>query len=54
MHDELYNQYMIVIKENGILRQNVMEMQEQINKFQIRIKELIKELEDFQLKYGKN
>tara|TARA_B100000745_G_scaffold203823_1_gene134584 strand:- start:327 stop:497 length:171 start_codon:yes stop_codon:yes gene_type:complete len=55
MHDDLYDQYMSVIQENSILRHNVAEMQEQIHNFQVRIKELIEEINNYELaKYGKN
>lgn len=52
--DELYNQYIIVVKENNILRHSVVEMQEEIHNFQIRIKELREEIDHYQLEYGKN
>ena len=55
MHDNLYNQYISVVEENNILRRNVAEMQEQIHNFQVRIKELIEEINNYELaKYGKN
>ena len=55
MHDDIYDQYMSVIQENSILRHNVAEMQEQIHNFQVRIKELIEEINNYELaKYGKN
>ena len=46
---------MSVIQENSILRHNVAEMQEQIHNFQVRIKELIEKINNYELaKYGKN
>ena len=51
----LIAQLMYVIQENSILRHNVAEMQEQIHNFQVRIKELIEKINNYELaKYGKN
>ena len=54
MHDELYNQYMSVIKENSIMRRNIGEMQEEIHNLQVRVKELREEVDHYKLEYGKN
>jgi|TARA_B100001167_G_C16570220_1_gene212149 hypothetical protein len=38
---ELYKLYLAVIRENGLLKNNIVEMQKQIHDLQIRVKELI-------------
>jgi hypothetical protein len=38
---ELYKLYLAVIRENGLLKNNIVEMQKQIHDLQIRVKELV-------------
>ena len=44
MGDALYEQYMNLTRENGLLKKEVAEMQKSVHTLQIRVKELNEEL----------
>ena len=44
MGDALYEQYMNLTRENGLLKKEVAEMQKSLHTLQVRVKELNEEL----------
>ena len=44
MGDALYEQYMNLTRENGLLKKEVAEMQKSVHTLQVRVKELNEEL----------
>ena len=44
MGDALYEQYMNLTRENGLLKKEVAEMQKSVQTLQVRVKELNEEL----------
>ena len=44
MGDDLYEQYMNLTRENGLLKKEVAEMQKSVHTLQVRVKELNEEL----------
>ena len=44
MEDALYEQYMELTRENGLLKKEVAEMQKSVHTLQVRVKELSDEL----------
>ena len=44
MADALYEQYMNLTRENGLLKKEVAEMQKSVHTLQVRVKELNEEL----------
>ena len=44
MADALYEQYMEISRENGLLKREVAEMQKLVHTLQVRVKELNEEL----------
>ena len=44
MSDALYEQYMNLTRENGLLKKEVAEMQKSVHTLQVRVKELNEEL----------
>ena len=47
MADALYEQYMVISRENGILKREVAEMQKLVHTLQVRVKELNEEIDRY-------